>query len=825
MSGIWQDIRYAMRGFARARGVTLVSVLTIGLGIGATAVIFSLVDALLLRPLPVEEMDRLVWVQELIESREGRAPSARRVFQYNRFTALRGGAAAAGVELAAFGVGEVAFRGDGDAEGLLGLFATGNYFDVLGVRPARGRFFNSAEERPGATAPVAVISDHLWQTRFGGDPGVIGRTVFINSQPVTVIGVTPPKFGGAFVGLEHDVWIPLSHYNQLNPGSEINAPGAMYWLDAFGRLGAGVEAGQMEAQLGAIARALPPEQPNTPAAAGVRLHRFTGLPTDARGPVTGFVLMLQFAAALVLLIASINVGGVLLARAAARRHEIAVRLAVGAGRGRLLRQLLTESIALFVLGGGAGLLMAAWGTKLLRALEPPVGVRVSLDLGLDHRVIIVALGVALVTGLIFGLAPALEAVRPGSAAVLKAGGRSGPGGEGRPTRLRNIFVAAQIAFSLLLLCTAGLFTRALQRSLAEETGFEPDGVVVASFDTRGHDYDEPQTRQFYGALLARVAALPGVASASLAGHLPMPGTSYGGTDVEIVGPSAAAWDEGFGIESNTVDVGYFETLRIPQLAGRVFEPADRAGAPMVAVINETFAQRFWPGENAVGRAFRAPRAHPGAEIEVVGVVRDTQDQTSGGEPRPYFYLPFAQSYSMNMTIVARLSHASVGEVLAGIRNVARELDPNLPLHRAGSYAAQYRISLLPQRLAASALGAFGVVGLLMAALGIYGVLSFQVGQRTPEIGIRLALGARAGEVVGLVLRQGMTMIVVGLAVGLGLALAGARLIAGFLHGVDPGDLLTFVGVPVVLLAVALLASWVPARRAARVDPMVALRVE
>lgn len=816
MGGIWQDLRYAMRGLGRAPVVTIVAVLTIGLGIGATAMILSVVEALVLRPLPVEDGDRLVTVEEIVQSPIGSGSFTRRVFTHHRFAGLREGAAEIGIELAAYGAEEAAFRGDGDAEGMLILYTTSNYFDVLGVRPVRGRFFGPAEDEPGSPVPVAVISDHLWRGRLGSDPDVIGRTIHLNGKPVTIIGVAPPEFGGTITGIGNDIWVPIALFNQLNPGDDAYAPGQKSWLELFGRLSA--EAPLVEARLSGVSRALPPDRPTSGTALGARLSPLTGIPNEMKGPVIGFMAMLQIAAGLVLLIASVNVGGVLLARAAVRRHEIAVRLAVGAGRGRLVRQLLTESAVLFVFGGGAGLLLASWGTKLLAAFEPPLPVRLAIDLWLDPLVIGVSLLLALLTGVIFGLAPALEATRSGPAAALKDGGRTG--GERRRTRLRNAFVAAQIAFSLLLLCTAGLFTRALQRAFAEDPGFDPAGVVIATLQPEPHGYDEDRAREFYRTLVERVEALPGVETASLASILPIPGF-MAVTTVWIPGQSGPDGDLAIDVEVGRVDVDYFRALRIPLRAGRDFTPTDRAGAPRVAVINEAFARRVWPGENAIGRTVR----HREQEIEVVGIVRDAQDLRSGAELRPHIYFPFAQSFRSDITLLARAPSAISGEVLAGIRNVVRELDPNIPLHRAGSLSGQFRLSLLPQRLAATVIGAFGLVGLLLAALGIYGVLSFHVGQRTPEIGVRLALGARAGEVVRLVLRQGLGMVVVGLVIGLGLALTGARLITGFIYGVDPGDLLTFTAVPLLLLVVALLASWVPARRAAAVDPMVALRTE
>lgn len=820
MSKIWQDLRYAFRVLGKAPGSTAISVLLIAVGVAATTVILSVANALLFRPLPVDDPSTLVRVQEVQAPRgPGMEETHRRVFSFPRYAGLRD-AAGDFLELAAVGMERVSLRAGERVEAIYGLYASDNYFRVLGLSPARGRFFGAApgaEPGTGGAEPVVVISHHLWQSWFDGDPGVVGRPITVNGQPLTVAGVAPAGFSGTTVGLAYDLWLPLEIFPQLNPGTDIHTPGRQSWLELEGRLAPGVSAEQAATRLASAVDALGPEVASAPATTGVRVDALNGVPAEFRGGVLGFTLLLQVTALLVLLIASANVAGVLLARASARRREIAVRLAIGAGRGRLIRQLVTESVVLFLLGGGAGLILAAWGTELLALYRPPGILRVGLDIGLSPGIAGIALLVAFVTGIGCGLAPALQASRPALVPALKEGTT---GGDRRRSRLRGAFVVGQLATSLVLLTTAGLFVRSLQETLASDPGFDFDGVVTAELDPSLNGYTEERGRALYADLLERVRNLPGVESATLAAAFPAR-LSFQWTHVEVPERDTGSGGRDAHVEQNVVDTGYFETLRIPLLAGRDFQATDRAGAPAVAIVNEVMARDYWPGEGAVGKELRVA----GRVVEVVGVVGASRSRNIlDDELRPYLYLPFAQAYHSEMALLARAPRAEA-QTLAALRRELRGLDPDLPLQTAERLETVIGIELLPQRLASVVIGAFGVIGLVLAAFGIYGVLAFQVGQRTPEIGIRLALGARVGEVVGLVLRQGIAMIGAGVGLGLVLAYIAARLVSGFLHGVGAGDALTFVGVPLVLAMVALLASWIPARRAARVDPMVALRAE
>jgi len=809
MKNIWQDLRYALRVLGKAPGSTTISILLIAVGVAATTVILSAINALLFRPLPVEDPATLVRVHEVQASRApGAGETVRRVYSYPRYLDLRDAAVGA-IDLAAAGHERVSLRVGERVEALYGLYASNNYFQVLGLSPARGRFFGSE--------PSVVISHHLWQSWFDGDPGVVGRQVTINGQPLTVAGVAPPEFGGTTVGFAYDLWIPLGIFPQLNPGTDIHTPGRQSWLELEGRLAPGVTAEQAAARLTPVLGALGPEVASAPATTGVRVEPLTGVPAEFRGGVLGFTMLLQVTALLVLLIASANVAGVLLARASARRREIAVRLALGAGRGRLIRQLVTESVVLFLFGGGAGLLLAAWGTQLAALYRPPGAFRVALDIGLSPGIVGVALLIAFSTGICCGLAPALQASRPELVSALKEGTT---GGDRRRSRLRSAFVVGQLAITLVLLTTAGLFVRSLQETLASDPGFETRGVVAAEPDPALNGYSEERGRALYAELLEWARHNPGVESATLAAAFPAR-LSFLTIHVETPGGDANSGGRDAHVEQNIVDTDYFETLQIPLVAGRDFQVTDREGAPRVVIVNEILAQRFWPDGEALGRELRVA----GQIGEVVGVVGASRNRNIlDDELRPYLYLPFAQSYNSEMALVARAPSAEA-EIIAALRRELRGLDPDLPLQTADRLEAVIGVELFPQRLAALVIGAFGLTGLALAAFGIYGVLAFQVGQRTPEIGVRLALGGAAGEVVGLVLRQGLALIGVGLGVGLVMALAVSGLVTRFLYGVGAGDLLTFVGVPAVLAAVALLASWIPARRAAAVDPMVALRAE
>jgi predicted permease len=800
-----RELRLAGRSLLRSRLFALVSIATIALGIGATTTVFSLVNALLLRPLPIAQPERVVGMQETLRGMRSMSMGYSAV-SYPRYVAYREATAGIFTGLAAQRYEEMSLRATGQAQVLTGVVASGNYWEVLGVRPALGRFFTGPEEKE----QLAVISHHLWQTRFGGDPGVIGRTVHLDSRPLSVVGVAPKEFGGTLVGGVADVWVTLGAAGVGTANEAVNSnPGASLIL--FGRLRPGMTQERAGAALKVAAARVPLEEPNAKLL-DVRVEPLTGVPGEMRMPVAAFMGMLLATALFVLLIAGTNVAGMLLARAVARRREMAIRLAVGATGRNLVRQLLGESVLLFLLGGGAGVVLTIWLTRVLSSMQPPFPTRIAFDLRPDPRVLGFALALALLTGVAFGLMPALQASRTDVLSGLKDGGtREGA----RRGRLRSGLVVGQLALAMLLMLVAGLFGRTLQHSISADPGFVAEGVAVARVDLEPHGYDQARGEAFQRRLLERVAAAPGVRSATLAEFAPMSG-NVRSEELRLPGKK-----EAITVSIDAVDPGFFATLRIPLRAGRVFTGADRDGAPPVVVINQTLAQRLWPGASAVGRTVRLGDGPP---LEVVGVVADGTYERFGERPVSFLYRPVAQNYSPGVAIMARADRGA-GAALEAIRRELQGMDANVAPEQAMPLTSMIGVSLFPQRIAAFFIGGFGVLGLLLACIGIYGVLAYQVGQRTREIGVRVALGARAGDVVRMVLRHGFKITALGAAIGLVMAIAATRLLSSLLYGVSATDPLTFTAVPVLLLAVALLASWLPARRAARVDPMVALRAE
>jgi predicted permease len=800
-----RELRLAGRSLLRSRLFALVSIATIALGIGATTTVFSLVNALLLRPLPIAEPGRVVAMQETLRGMRSMSMGYSAV-SYPRYVAYREASTAIFTGLAAQRYEEMSLRATGQAQVLTGVVASGNYWEVLGVRPALGRFFTGPDEKE----QLAVISHHLWQTRFGGDPAVIGRTVHLDSRPLSVVGVAPKEFGGTLVGGVADVWVTLGAAGAGSANEAIDSnPGASLIL--FGRLRPGMTQERAGAALEVAAARVPLEEPNA-RVLDVRLEPLTGVPGDMRMPVAGFMGLLLATALFVLLIAGTNVAGMLLARAVARRREMAIRLAVGATGRVLVRQLLAESVLLFLLGGGAGVVLTIWLTRMLSSMQPPFPTRIAFDLRPDPRVLGFALALALLTGVAFGLMPALQASRTDVLTGLKEGGTR----EGSPRgRLRSALVVGQLALAMLLLLTAGLFGRTLQHSLSADPGFVTRGVAVSRIDLEPHGYDRARGEAFQRRLLERVAAVPGVRSAALADFAPLSGNIR---SEELRLPGAK---EEITVSINAVDPGFFATLQIPLRAGRVFTGADREGAPPVVVINQTLAHRLWPRASALGKTVRLGDGPP---LEVVGVVANGTYERFGEPPVSFLYRPVAQNYNSGVTVMAR-ADGGAGVALEAIRRELRAMDANVAPEQAMPLATVIGVSLFPQRIAAFFIGGFGVLGLLLACIGIYGVLAYQVGQRTREIGVRVALGARAGDVVRMMVRHGFKITALGAAIGLLLAIAATRLLASLLYGVSATDPLTFTAVPAVLLAVALLASWLPARRAARVDPMVALRSE
>jgi predicted permease len=792
------DVRFALRWLRRTPGFAAVAVITIGVGIGATTTLFSVTHALLLRPLAVHEPERLYSIQE---ERTGRVQGGLEGIRvsHGRYEAYVKATAPVFENLAAHGAERFALRADGPAERVSGVLASGNYFQVLGVRPAHGRLFSGADE------PVVVLSHRLWERRFAGDPAVVGRTAHVDGRPVTVVGVAERDFTGTTSGLLAEIWLPYRAATEQ--GESIWSD---LWLTPLGRLRPEVDPRQAESLLPAIARNLE-EGAAGAEVQGARLESVTGLPAGARSAVAAFLALLLGMATLVLLVAAANIAGMQLARAVRRRPEVAIRLAMGAGRGRLVRQFLTESVVLYLLGGAVGLAIAFWVAGLIGRIHLPIEAAILLDVTPDLRVLAFGMGLAAVVGIASGLLPAFRASRADLAPALKGGEARGSARAGRG---RGAFVAAQIALSVVLLAIAALFARTLQGALRIDPGFDATGVVVAMIDLPATGYDEARGRTFQDQLVERVRAMGDVESAALALIPLLSGSSLGIQMAPAEDPERAS-----GIGVNYVDPEYFRTLRMDLLRGRGFDEA--AGASSAAVVvNETLARRFWSGEDPLGRVLRSGNV----DFEVVGLVRDGLYVNFHEEPGPFAFFPRQETYASQATLHVR-TRTPPHEMAERIRQEVMLLDPDVAVESAGPLTAMMAVGLLPQRIGAYLVGGFGLLGLLLAGVGVYGVLSHQVAERTRELGIRVALGASAPAVIGLVIRSAVLVAALGVGIGIVLAAMLGSLIEGMVFGVSAHDPATFVGVPLLLLAVALLASFFPVRRAVRADPAVALRQE
>jgi predicted permease len=804
LADLAQDLRFATRWLVKKPGFTLAAVSTIAVGVGATTLVFSLVNAMLLRPLPLPDPDRLFTVTE---SRTGavRQGLEGTAVPYDRYVAYRGATERVFTGLAAQRLTSFSMRVGGEAVAVRGVLISGNYFAVAGLRPAAGRFVAADDER------AVVLAHHVWSERFGADPGVAGRIVHLDGSAFTVAGVAPRGFAGTTPGVTPDLWVPVAAAREGNA-----LVGMPAWVVPFGRLRPGVDPATASALVDVIAKSVPPGEPQT-RVFGARLEPMTGMMRgQVRTAARTALVMLLGTAFLVLLIASINIAGMLLARGVARRREVAIRVALGAGRGRLMRQLLAESGLLALVGGAGGVVLAVLGARLAAATPMPFfSGSIALDLHLDVRVLGFALALTVVTALLFGFVPALKASGPALTPALKDGGS---GGATARIRGRSVFVAGQLAMAVFLLVVAGLFVRSLQHTLATGLGYDPEGVVIATTDLGPHGYEEERGRAFYDALVERVRSIPGTESVALA-RTPLIGGSPYGNDME----AASGGDGGrreWGVSQNHVEPAFFDVVRLPLAAGRGFTDADRSGAAPVTMVNETLARRLWPGQSAVGQRV----ATFGGEYEVVGVVRDGRYAFRNGFPGPYAFFPFAQQYTGNMTLHVRTS-MEPAELIGHIRREVRALDANVAVEAAQPLSIPVHRMHAPQRAATVLLGLFGAIGLLLAGIGVYGVLAFQVAQRSREFGVRIALGAPARAVVRLVVGRGALLGTVGVGVGLALGLAASSILQRFLYGVATFEPITFAIVSLVLLSTFLLGSLVPVRRALRVDPIQVLRAE
>jgi predicted permease len=809
-----QDIRYAIRALGRSPLFALVSVLSIAIGVGATTAIVTLANTLLLRPPPgVGHPERVVTVGS---TRDGRGFDN---FSYPNFIDYRASARSLSA-LAAMRVDPqaVSLAGPSGGEPIQMSATSGNFFEVLEAHPALGRFFTMDEDRAPGASPVVVLSHRFWNRRFQADSSIVGKPIVLNGSPFTVVGVAAERFQGPFV-LAPDLWVPLTASSLLGLPRDIFESRRSVWIMGIGRLAPNVGLGEAQAELSAIAARLAQQYRNENEGRGLAVMAASLFPGDMRGMIAAFMAMLMVVAGLVLVIASTNVAGMLLARASARRREIAVRLALGASRGQLVVQLVAESLLVFVAAGAASLLLARWLVSGLMALVPRLPVQLVIDPQLDWRVLTFALLVSLVTGLLAGVVPALQSTRPDLVPALKSD--TGGTATRQRLRLRSGLLVAQIAFSMLLLVVGGLFARTLTHARSIDPGFDPRGVSIASLDLELANYDSASGRRVAATLLERARAIPGVRSASLSTMLPLDGGGLGLGPIRVAGREPPAGQDGWREDWNVVTPGYFATMGIPLVRGRDFAETDREGAGDVAILNEAFAAALFPGQDAVGRTV----TNGDRVVTIIGVARNAKYRTLGERPRNFIYVPLAQRYMGRTNLLVKTTTGAALSVVAPIRRLVQDVDARLPILREHTMEEQTATALFPQRVALYVSGALGTVALLLALLGIYGVTAFTVTQRTREIGVRVALGAQRSHVLGLVLRQGVVLAAVGVVVGSLAAFGATRLIGNLLYGVPPTDVIAFGGAALALAVAAVVASWIPARRAARVDPSIALRSE
>ena len=811
MESLFQDSRYGIRMLVKNPGVTIVAIIALALGIGANTAIFSVVNAVMLKPLPYKNGDGLVmvWEHNRTRNRTQNVVSPANFLdwkdQNNVFE-----------DMAGFFDTVANLTEAGDPEEIPSQYVTANMFSLLGVYPMIGRAFEGEDGQDGRDN-IVILSHGLWRRRFGGDPGIINQTIKLNGTPVTVIGVMPPDFqlfikAGSLTGKQAEIWSPFS----FGPNSRIRRG---RYMSAVARLKPGVTVAQAQAEMTQIADALERQYPEFDTNWGVNLvpmrQQFTG-------EISTPLLVLFGAVIFVLLIACANVANLLLARAAARQKDIAIRSALGASRSRIIRQLLTESVLLAVLGGVLGLLVAVWGVDLLLALAPK-DLPPLAGVGINYFVLGFTLVVSLLTGLIFGLVPALQASKPNLNETLKEGGRSAASGE-RQHRVRNLFVVAEIAMALVLLIMSGLMIRSFARLQSVNPGFDPNNLLTARLLLPQSKYSNDQQRvAFFRQAIARIEALPGVRSVGAISFLPF--TTLGAaTGFTIEGQPAPAPGQSPTLDVRVCDPNYFQTMGIPIIRGRTFTEKEATEASHVVIISDAMARTYFPNEDPIGKRVRINMMEDPPPCEIIGVVGDSKHQGLDIEPRAMSYWPHPELAYSAMTIVAR----TTGDPLSysgTVQSAVQSLDKDQPISDVRSMEQWLSDSVARARFITSLLGIFAAVALVLAMVGIYGVMSYSVTERTHEIGIRMALGANSTDVLKMVVRQGMSLALIGVGVGLAASFALTRVLAGLLFGVSVTDPVTFGLIATLLAGVAFVACAVPARRATKVDPMIALRYE
>lgn len=803
-----RNLRVAVRMLLRQPLFALTAIVSIAVGIGANTAIFTAVNQLLLaRPGGVADHARIV---DLGRTRNGEGFDT---VGYQTYLDVRDRAHGfAGVAGYTLEPRPMSLARDGGAERIFGQQVTGNFFEVLGTRPALGRLFVPGDERIGVKSPLVVLGHELWVTRFNSDPAIAGRVITLNGEPFEVVGVAPPEFRGTSV-LAPDVWVPMTAMAPGLASDELLRSRNSVWMVMLGRLADGGSIEQAQAGLDAVMAQLAAEHTETYEGIGLVAKPASRVP-GVSGMIGGFMGVLMTLVGLVLLIACINLAGMQLARATARSREIAVRLALGAARRQIVGQLLLESLLLSAAGGVLGFLLGRWMLQGLWSLIPPVPFPLALDFAPDLRVLLFTAGVSLAAGLLSGLAPALQSTRPALVPALKDEARAPA-----KMRMRHLFVGGQLALSIVLLLAAMLLLRAFKSAIDIDPGFEPRSVINASLDLQIAGYTDENVQPFYQQLLDAARAIPGTEHAALGVQTPLEGSSFGMGRVRV--PELAD-DQQFDADWNIVSPGFFETLRMPIVRGRAFTDADRDGAARVAIVNERFAERAWPGQDPIGRRL----VIDSGDVQVIGIARDARLRIIGQPAEPYIFVPLYQQPFLRTQLFLRHDDTvSAAAVVPALREVVRRTNPNLPVVSTMDMAEVATIGLVPQRIAATLAGTLGLAGLLLAAIGLYGLMAYAVASRTREIGIRQALGAEPGAVIRMFVRQGMTLAVIGSAIGVALGLAVATAIQGLLFGVSPFDPLALATTAGTMLAVALAASYLPSRRAARVSLLASLRAE
>lgn len=817
MQTLLQDIRYGLRMLVKRPGFTLIATITLALGIGANTAIFSLVNTVLLRPLQITKPEQVYSIIPTTKAAPVMAFSYPDYLDFRERNDVLSGLI--GTRLAPVHLGQ------GDrSERMWGYLVTGNYFEVLGVNAFKGRTFTQEEDKTELTHPLVILSYNCWQSRFGSDPEIIGKNLTLNGHSFNVIGVMPRGFNGTEIIVEPEIYIPLMMVGWIEPGNNWIKERGNHNLFVTGRLKDGISKEQATSSLNIIANQLAKEYPDSSEGISIELIEPGFILPMLRGAVISFSLILMCIVGLVLLLACTNIANLLLARATERRKEIAIRIAIGASRFRIIRQLLTESVMVSLIGGVMGLLLGTWIVDLILAFKPKIDVPINIELQTDWRVLLFAFVISLITGVLFGVIPAQRATKPDVVPDLKdATSKTGF----RRSRLVSSLVVGQIALSLILLVAAGLVMRTLQNLQTLNPGFEVENGLIMSFDTSLQGYDQTRGEQFQKQVIERVNAMPGVKSAALTDFLPL-SLNISQTDFFVEGHEAAA--RGMNVPNAmyaSVTQNYFKTMGNTLLYGREFTEQDRKDSTQVVVVNEAFVRLFMPELKSLEEALNkrvSKSSVSGPFIQIVGITSNGKYFSITEDPQPIAYFPMPQKYNSTNTLVVRTT-SDERNMIAPIRREIQQLDPNMPLYQVKTLEEHIGFALFPARSAASFLGAFGLLALILATIGIYGVMAYAVSQRTREIGIRMALGAKTGDVLKMVIRQGLLLTIIGVSIGLLSSFALTRLMSSLLYGVSATDMATFIFVPLILIGVSLFACFIPARRASKVDPMIALRYE